>query len=138
MGGTNDSLLLGETGRPHFARGKDAAPGSALDFEEHHGVHFNENRIDFVLLPSPILRKELARRRGQFSNGEILGMPANPGAAFQNHGARMHRRFRGVSKDFVCVESGLMNVVATVPTIRYRSTKSPLPMTVEPSKISTM
>ena len=90
MAGLHDASLLTEAWTPlrHVPPidGR-CAPGPAFDLVEHQGVAMHGNHIDFMTMPSPVSRMNAVAFLFQRVRHPMFPERANPGAAFQNHGA---------------------------------------------------
>ena len=90
MAGLHDASLLTEAWTPlrHVPPidGR-CAPGSAFDLVEHQGVAMHGNHINCMAMPSPVPREDAVSFLFQSVRHPMFPERANPGAAFQNHGA---------------------------------------------------
>ena len=90
MAGLHNPSLLAVTWPPlrHVpAIDGRCAPGPAFDLVKHQGVAMHGNHIDFMTMPSPVPRENVVSFPLQRFHHPMFPERANPGAAFQNHGA---------------------------------------------------
>ena len=116
MTGLHDASLLMEawTPLPHVPPidGR-CAPGPAFDLVEHQGVAMHGNHIDFMTMPSPVPREDAVTFAFQCVCHPMLPERANPGAAFQNHGATFGLPTEGGREELTCDGRGLISATRT-------------------------
>ena len=116
MTGLHDASLLMEawTPLPHVPPidGR-CAPGPAFDLVEHQGVAMHGNHIDFMTMPSPVPCEDAVTFAFQRVCHPMLPECANPGAAFQNHGATFGLPTEGGREELTCDGRGLISATRT-------------------------
>ena len=116
MTGLHDASLLMEawTPLPHVPPidGR-CAPGPAFDLVEHQGVAMHGNHIDFIAMPSPVPCENAVAFLFQRVRHPMFPERANPGAAFQNHGATFGSLFEDGRDELTDDRRGLISATRT-------------------------
>ena len=116
MAGLHDASLLTEAWTPlrHVPPidGR-CAPGSAFDLVEHQGVAMHGNHIDFIAMPSPVPCENAVTFLFQRVRHPMFPERANPGAAFQNHGATFGALFEAGRDELTDDRRGLISATRT-------------------------
>ena len=116
MAGLHNPSLLAVTWPPlrHVpAIDGRCAPGPAFDLVEHQGVAMHGNHIDFMTMPSPVPCEDAVTFAFQRVCHTMLPECANPGAAFQNHGATFGLPTEGGREELTCDGRGLISATRT-------------------------